>query len=175
MKGFTARTAKLLRWLPPVATLVYAFVLARRLPDIVDQLTWNADYVSGMALAQSIGLRGKTGHAIIVQIGYFWLDLATLPIPFHRLVWFYAPYAVALAALLLLTWTAFRLGGRFAALLTAALGLAASPLVLSTQTTQAYHGTTWFGTALLAVAVRALLSRHRAPTPAVPLPRHTVD
>jgi hypothetical protein len=31
------------------------------------------------------------------------------------------------------------------------------------------------GTALLAVAVRALLSRHRAPTPAVPLPRHTVD
>jgi hypothetical protein len=46
---------KSLRWLPPAAALVYAFVLVRRLPDIVDQLTWNADYVSVMTLAQTIG------------------------------------------------------------------------------------------------------------------------
>jgi hypothetical protein len=156
--GLTARAVALLRWLPPAAALVYAFELARRLPDIVDQLTWNADYVSVMALAQSIGSGGKTGRAIIVQIGYFWLDLAALPLPFRRLVWLYAPYAMALLALLLLTWVAGRLGGRFAALLTAALALAASPLVLSTQAAESYHGTTWFGTALLAAYLCWLLT-----------------
>jgi hypothetical protein len=150
-----------LRWLPPAAALVYAFVLARRLPDIVDQLTWNADYVSTMSLAQSIGSHGKSGHAIIVQIGYFWFDLAVLPLPFHKLLWLYAPYAMALLALLLLAWAAGRLCGRFAALLTAALGLAASPLVLSTQAADSYHGTTWFGTTLLAAYLCWLLtSRH---------------
>lgn len=154
----TARLASLLRWLPPAAALVYAFELVRRLPDIVDQQTWNADYVSVMALAQSIGTGGKTGHAIIVQIGYFWLDLAALPLPFHRFVWLYAPYAMALVALLLLAWVAGRLAGRFAALLTAALALATSPLVLSTQIADSYHGTTWFGTALLAAFLCWLLT-----------------
>ncbi len=153
-----APLVRLLRWLPPAAALVYAFELARRLPDIADQLTWNADYVSVMTLAQSIGSGGKTGHAIIVQIGYFWFDLAALPLPFHRLLWLYAPYAMALLALLLLTWVAGRLGGRFAALLTAALALAASPLVLSTQVAESYHGTTWFGTALLAAFLSWLLT-----------------
>ncbi len=129
---------------------MYVVVLVRRLPDIVNQLTWNADYVSVMALAQSIGTAGKTGHAIIVQIGYFWFNLAVLPLPFHQLIWLYGPYAMALLAVLLLTWVAGRLGGRFAALLTASLALAASPLVMSTQAAQSYHGTTWFGTSLLA-------------------------
>src|ERR1700681_2024202 len=90
--------------LPAGAALVYALGLVRRLPTIVDQLTWNADYVSTMALAQSIGSGGKTGHAIIIQIGYFWFDLAVLPLPFHKLLWLYAPYAMALVALVLLTW-----------------------------------------------------------------------
>ena len=76
-----------LRWLPLAAAVVYAFVLARRLPEIVDQLTWNADYVSVMTLAQTVGSEGKAGHAIIVQIGYFWFDLAVLPLPFHKVVW----------------------------------------------------------------------------------------
>jgi MFS family permease len=160
MKPSTQRVVMYLRWLPPVAALAYAFVLVRRLPDVVDQLTWNADYVSVMALAQSIGSTGKAGHAIIVQIGYFWLDLAALPLPFGRFIWLYAPYAMALLALLLLAWTAGRLSGRFAALLTASLGLAASPLVLSTQAAESYHGTTWFGTALLAAFLCWLLTSH---------------
>jgi hypothetical protein len=147
--------------LPVAAALVYAFVLARRLPDIVDQLTWNADYVSVMTLAQTIGSEGKTGHAIVVQIGYFWFDLAVLPLPFHKLLWLYAPYAMALLALLLLAWVAGRLCGRFAALLTAALGLAASPLVLSTEAADSYHGTTWFGIALLAAFLCWLLTSRR--------------
>ena len=147
-----------LGWLPAGAALVYVFVLVRRLPAIVDQLTWNADYVSTMALAQSIGSGGKTGHAIIVQIGYFWFDLAVLPLPFHEALWLYAPYAMALLALFLLTWVSGRLCGRFAAVLTASLGLAASPLVLSTQAADSYHGTTWFGTALLAAFLCWLLT-----------------
>src|ERR1700682_5394894 len=146
----TSRIVSFLKWLPPTAAIVYAIEVARKLPDIVDQLTWNADYVSAMTLAQSIGAGGKSAHAIIIQIGYFWFDLAVSPLPFHRFIWLYAPYAMALLALLLLVWVAGRLAGRFAAMLTAALALAASPLVLSTQAAQAYHGTTWFGTALLA-------------------------
>jgi hypothetical protein len=150
-----------LLWLPPAAALVYAFVLVRRLPAIVDQLTWNPDYVSVMTLAQTVGSEGKTGHAIIVQVGYFWFDLAVLPLPFHKILWLYAPYAMALVALALIAWVAGRLCGRFAALLTASLGLAASPLVLSTQAADSYHGTTWFGTALLAAFLCWLLTGRR--------------
>src|SRR5258708_26264767 len=65
---------------------------------------------------------------------------------------------MGLVALALLGWVASRLGGRFAALLTAALGLAASPLVLSTQAADSYHGTTWFGAALLAAFLCWLLT-----------------
>ncbi len=158
--GETSRIVRLLKWLPLAAAIVYAIEVARRLPDIEDQLTWNSDYVSAITLAQSIGLVGKTGHAIIIQIGYFWFDLAVRPLPFHRFLWLYAPYAMAIVALLLLAWVAGRLAGRFAAMLTAALGLAASPLVLSTQAAQAYHGTTWFGTALLAAFLCWLLTSH---------------
>jgi hypothetical protein len=111
-----------------------------------------------MTLAQSIAASGKTGHAIVIQIGYFWLDLAVSPLPFHRFLWLYAPYAMALVAVVLLAWVAGRLAGRFAAMLTAALAIAASPLVLSTQAAQAYHGTTWFGTALLAAFLCWLLT-----------------
>jgi hypothetical protein len=137
--------------------LVYAQVLLRRLPDIVGQLTWNADYVSQMALAQSVGAAGKPERAVIIQQGYFWFDLVTFPLPFHRLIWDFAPSVMALAALLLIAWTSWRLAGRFAAVLSLSLGLAASPLVLSTQVAQAYHGSTWFGIALLATYLRWLL------------------
>jgi hypothetical protein len=150
--------AKGLAWLPAAAGLVYAVVVARRLQTIVTQLTWNADYDSQMVIAQSVGAGGKAGRAIIIQLGYYWLDLATMPLPFHRQIWEYAPYAMALAALALLVWVAARLSGRMAAMLTAALGLAASPLVLSTQAAQAYHGTTWFGAALLAAFLCWLLT-----------------
>src|SRR5258708_7092791 len=111
-----------------------------------------------MALAQTIGQEGKTGHAIIVQIVYFWFDLAVLPLPFHKLLWLYAPYAMALVALLLLAWTASGGCGRFVALRTPARGLAASPLILSTQAADSYHGTTWFGAALLAAYLCWLLT-----------------
>jgi hypothetical protein len=147
------------RWLPPVAALGYALVLVRRINDVVSQLTWNADYVSVMVIAQSIGTEGKAGRAIVVQAGYYWFDLLTLRLPYHRQLWEYAPYAMALVTLGLLAWVAGRLAGRYAALLAAALGLGASPLVLSTQAAQSYHGSTWFGAALLAAYVCWLLSR----------------
>src|SRR5260370_17402220 len=70
-----------LRWLPAAAALIYAFVLVRRLPEIVDQLTRNADYVPVMSLAQSIGPERNPRHPIIVHFSYFSLTLAPLPVP----------------------------------------------------------------------------------------------
>jgi hypothetical protein len=145
-----SRVLALVRWLPPLSALVYAGVLVRRLPGIVDQLTWNADYVSVMNLADFIANHGKAGRAIVIQSGYYWFDLATSSLPYRQQLWEFAPFAMALITLALMAWVANRLAGRFAALLTASLGLAASPLVLATQAAQSYHGTTWFGTALLA-------------------------
>jgi hypothetical protein len=138
------------RWLPVGAAFVYALVVVRRLPVIVSQLTWNADYVSQMSIAQSIGTMGKSGRAIVIQIGYFWFDLVTFRLPGHTFIWEYAPSAMALVALILMAWTGWRLAGTFAAALTASVGLSASPLVLSTEAAQAYHGSTWFGAAMLA-------------------------
>ena len=152
-----ASIARVVRWIPPAAALVYAFVLLRRLPEIVDQLTWNADYVSVMVLAQSVGTNGKSGRAVIIQIGWYWFDLATLHLPFHRQVWEYAPFALAMAALGLIVWTAWRIAGRFASLLAASIGIAAAPVTVATQMAQSFHGTTWFGCALLAAYLCAVL------------------
>lgn len=137
-------------WAPAVACLASVYVLARRLPDIVGQLTWNPDYVSQIALAESAARSGLPHRAVIVQIGYFWVDLATAWIPFHNVLWDYWPAALAAASLGLLAWTSWRVAGRMAAVTTVALGLGASPLVLATELAQAYHGSTWFGMALLA-------------------------
>lgn len=134
---------------PVAAALVYLYVLIRRLPDIVSQLTWNPDYVSQMTIADWVATSGLPHRAVVIQLGYFWFDLATRPIPFHLVVWEYAPSLMAALTLIAIAWTAWRLAGPFAAVLAAALGLGASPLVLSTEVAQAYHGTTWFGTALL--------------------------
>ncbi|TMF03906.1 MAG: hypothetical protein E6I42_06910, partial [Chloroflexi bacterium] len=144
--------------MPPAAALIYALVMLRRLPEIVDQLTWNADYVSVMVMAQSVGTSGKSGRAVIIQIGWYWFDLATEHLPFHRQVWEYAPFVLAMAALALIVWTAWRVAGRFAALLAASIGIAAAPIALATQVAQSFHGTTWFGCALLAAHLCALLS-----------------
>ena len=145
--------------MPPAAALIYAFVLLRRLPEIVDQVTWNADYVSVMVLAQSVGTSGKSGRAVIIQIGWYWFDLATRCIfRIHRQVWEYAPFVLAMAALALIVWTAWRVAGRFAALLAASIGIAAAPIVVATQVAQSFHGTTWFGCALLAAYLCAVLS-----------------
>jgi len=153
-----ASLARVARWLPPAAAVLYAFVLLRRLPEIVDQLTWNADYVSVMVMAQSVGTSGKSGRAVIIQIGWYWFDLATLHLPFHRQVWEYAPFVLAMSALALIVWTAWRVAGRFAALLAASIGIAAAPIAVATQVAQSYHGTTWFGCALLAAYLCALIS-----------------
>lgn len=139
----------LVAWLTPAAACVYALVLVRRLTDIAGQLTWNADYVSQMAMAESAGSGGLPARAVIIQIGYFWLDLATYLVPAHRLLWEFGPAAMGLATVALVAWSAGRLAGRFAGLLAASLAVAASPLVLSTELAQAYHGSTWFAAAAL--------------------------
>jgi hypothetical protein len=156
-----SRSLSLVRWLPTGAACVYLVVLIRRLPDIVGQLTWNADYVSSMAMAQSAGTSGLPARAIAIQVGYFWFDLATFGLPAHKLIWEYAPAAMAALTLACVVWTAWRLAGAFAAVLSASLGIAASPLVLSTQVAQAYHGSSWFGIALLSAYLCWLFTARR--------------
>jgi hypothetical protein len=56
-----SRALQLARWLPVGAGLIYAEVLLRRLHDIVNQLTWNADYVSQM-VAQAERFRQRLGY-----------------------------------------------------------------------------------------------------------------
>jgi len=155
--------AGVIRWLPAVAAIAYAFVLLRRVQDIVGQLTWNADYVSVMVIAHSIGTHGKSGRAVVVQSGWAWYDLATLHLPFHRQIWEYTPFAMAMVALALIAWTAWRLAGPFAGVLAASIGIAASPLTLGTQLAQSYHGTTWLGAAVLAAYLCLLLTKPMRP------------
>ena len=155
--------AGVFRWLPALAALGYAFVLLRRVHDIVGQLTWNADYVSVMVIAQSIGEHGKAGRAVVIQSGWAWYDLATLHLPFHRQLWEYTPFAMAMMSLALIAWAAWRLAGPFAGVLAASIGIAASPLTLGTQLAQSYHGTTWLGAAVLAAYLCLLLTKPMRP------------
>ena len=134
--------------------LAYLALLAWRLPDFIAALSWNSDAVSPAVLVESPGRVG--GPAVLGDTSYattLIFDWITREVPAHRVVWALGPIALALAGAGLLGWSASRVGGRQAGIISALIVVAASPAVLLTQIAPAFHGTTWFGIALTSAAL----------------------
>lgn len=143
----------LLPWLPIVTSGVFLVALAVFLPRMVDALAWNADFVSPMVIADSIGGLHRPGDLVTGTYGVyttFAFNLVTQPLPGHRLVWQLGPFALSLLGVALLGWATHRVAGRWSAVAASAIAVSASPPVLSTYLAQANHGPTYFVVCLLA-------------------------
>lgn len=144
----------------------FTLALAKSFPQLANGLTWNADLVSPMVIADSVAT--STGHQDIVFGSYapytsVWFNLLTRRLPFHRELWESGPLILSLLGVSLLVWISWRLAGRWAALTTLAIGVAWSQPVLITFIAQAIHGTTYFVVCLLAAFLVLIAGRRRPP------------
>jgi len=149
-------------WAAGVGGVAYLGLVAANWSSIVAAVFSNSDAAAPGVIAECLVVRGCAhGQVVLGQISYFttlWFDLATAGLPFHHALWRVAPYLLSLVGVGVLTWTGWRLGGRRPAILSFAIGVASSSVVLYASVAQAFHATTWFSTivlgSVLAVAAR---------------------
>lgn len=113
----------------------------------------NSDVASIPLLTEDM-LRGSRGTAHIGVASYastFIFGFLTRGLPGHRTLWELWSLGLSWAAVALLAWAAWRVAGTWAAVLTGAVALAASPLVVYNVT--GLRGPTWFTEALLLAAL----------------------
>jgi hypothetical protein len=136
------RVARAGAWSPTAAALVFLAVLGWSMPWVLTAVNWNSDVVSPMVLAQS--LPSAPAHAIVylgnsAPYTTLWFDELTLHLPLHRGVWVASPYVLASCGLLLLTWAASRVGGRWVAMLTFVIAVSTGPTVVYPLVSQGVH------------------------------------
>ena len=123
-----------LQSLPAAATIAYGVLLAFGLERVLAAVYSNSDAASPSVIAQCFGTRDCGGGRISLgHIGYYttlWFDLLTRALPSHRLIWQLGPYALSVAAALILGWTVYRLAGAWAGTTAFAIATAASSATL---------------------------------------------
>ncbi len=122
----------------------------------------NADLASAQVIGQLFG--GSPAHRQVVLGQAAWFstlafELATRWLPLHRQLWDAVPYAMVLTSAALLAWGAWRVAGRWAAMITGVVIVCASPAALGWLFALNDHSTTWFSMALLAGLLVALYAR----------------
>jgi hypothetical protein len=150
------------RWAAVPFGVLYLILLAAQFGRIVASTYLNADTASAPVIGQLLG--SAPGHASVVlgQLGWYstlLFELGTKWLPAHREVWEAAPYAMALASTVLITWAVSRVAGRWAAGLSAVLIVCASPGTLQLLFALDDHAPTWFTLSLLG-AFLVLLERN---------------
>jgi hypothetical protein len=145
-----------------------AFTLsfARKFAMLANSLTFNADLVSPMIIADTVAT--TKGHHDVVFGTYapyttVWFNVITRRLPFHREIWETAPMVLSLLGVSLLVCVSWRLAGKWAALATLAIGGAWSQPVMVTLIAQAIHGTTYFVVCLLGAFLVFIAGRRRSP------------
>jgi hypothetical protein len=136
---------------------VYLLLLAVRFQAVAAAVYLNADAAS----APVIGSLAGHGSGAIVLGNMPWYStllflLGTRWVPAHRELWELAPYAMALASVALIGWALWRVAGRWAGLVGAAVLLCASPQLLLLLFSLDDHSATWFTLALLGAWTVAL-------------------
>jgi hypothetical protein len=137
-------------WTPAVLAAVYLLLLAVQFTQVVAATYLNADAASAPVIGALVG----HGHGQVVLGNLPWystllFELATRWLPLHRQLWELAPYAMAFASIVLIAAALWRVSGRWAALLAAALLVCASPQLLLILFSLDDHSPSWFTLALL--------------------------
>lgn len=124
----------------------------------------DADAASAPVIGQLFGRSGPHQEVVLGQMAWYstlTYELATRWLPGHRQLWELTPYLLALLSCGLLAWGAWRVAGRWAALVTAAIVLCAAPHTLHLLFSLNDHSPTWFTLALMAALLVALSSGAR--------------
>jgi hypothetical protein len=148
-----------LPWVPALIGGAYLVLFVVRLPRLIAHVYWDSDAASATVIAQTFG----SGTVILERFGWFtalWFELLTKPLPLHRQLWEIAPYLFSLVSVALLASASWRLGGRWAAAMTATLAAATSPFVSYDLVTLNFHTATWVAVVVLAVYCLWLTDRH---------------
>lgn len=146
-----------------IGAFVVAF--ARKFPSLANSLTWNADLVSPMVIAESVAATNGPHDVVFGTYAPYtsvWFNLLTRGLPFHREVWEAGSLVLSLLGVSLLVWVSWRLAGRWAALATLAIGVAWSQPVLITLIAQAIHGTSYFVVCVLAAFLVFVAAQRRS-------------
>lgn len=147
-----------LSWAPALIAAVYLAVFLARFPELVRRVYWNSDAATITVAAETLGRGSVAVFAHCSWLTSLWFLLLTRSLPLHRQLWEVAPYALSLLAVALLAWCVGRLAGRWAAVMTAALGLAASPVVNYSRLALDFHGDACVAAVVLAAFALWLVS-----------------
>jgi hypothetical protein len=144
--------------------LFYLILAAAHVDHILVNVYGSSDASSSLVVAEYFGDRAG-GH--IITSNFPWdstliFEEATKWLPAHRQIWELGPYLIALLSIALMSWAALRVGGRWAAALTAMILLCAGPAVLELMFWLTNHTTTWYSLALLAAYLVLLTDREVA-------------
>lgn len=144
----------------PLAAL-YAVLLLAHLGHLLVNVYGDSDASSAPVLGEFYAARAG-GKVIMANLPWFStliFELATKWLPAHREIWEIGPYLVGLLSIALMTWTAWRVAGRWAATLTAVILLCAGPPVLELMLWLNDHTTTWYSLVLLAAFLVIMAER----------------
>ena len=140
--------------------------LTRYLPTIVRDLTWDSDWAAPEVIGERLAAARGTTYVATGVYGFYstvWFEQATHWLPNHQVIWLAAPVAASAAGIALLTAAAARAAGAWAAALTLAMTLAASPSTLANLVASASRQPTWFTVCLLG-SFAILVAATRTPT-----------
>ncbi|HXA55737.1 MAG TPA: hypothetical protein VNV37_12770 [Solirubrobacteraceae bacterium] len=144
----------------PLCALYMVFALAHLDHMLVN--TYGSSDVSSAPVLGELYPGRLVGHVVLAILPFYSTLLfedATRWLPAHRAVWEVGPYILALVSIALMSWATWRVAGRWAAALTAAILLCAGPTVLEYMLWLNDHATSWYSLALLA-AFLVLVNEH---------------
>jgi hypothetical protein len=113
--------------------LLYLVLLATQFGAAIRAGNLDADAVSAPVIGELFGQAGPHASVVLGTFGWYatlLFELATKWLPAHRSVWEVMPYAMALGSVALVTWSVWRLAGRWAAAISAVLLICTSPVTL---------------------------------------------
>jgi hypothetical protein len=162
-KAIAAR--QLLWWTPLLVVAAYLITLATEFNQLLASSYLNADAASAPVIGELFDER--TGHPLVIlgHLGWFstlLFELGTQWMPLHRQIWEAAPYAMALCSAALVGWGAWRVAGRWAGVVAAAIMICAGPSMLALLFVLNDHAPTWFTLAVLGAFLVLLEQRAEA-------------
>ncbi|MBW3591461.1 MAG: hypothetical protein KY393_06410, partial [Actinobacteria bacterium] len=139
----------------------YFIYVAANLPDLIAAVNWSSDAAWARVVAlELLPSRGAVNVGEASHLSTLWFLYFTRALPMREAIWDVSPYMLSLAGLAFTGWACWRVAGRWAALLGAAIGVAAGSSVLITVLPQGLHEHTWAANGILA-AYLVFLKTHR--------------
>ncbi|MEA2716643.1 MAG: hypothetical protein QOI99_960 [Actinomycetota bacterium] len=139
-------------WLPLLLAGGFVVWLVSRFSRVVEAIHINPDADFAPVLVRDMGSGTRGGTILVGEASHLttiWFLQLTRALPFHDVIWDWAPYLVFLAGLGLTAWACRQVAGRWAAAMTFAVGACAEATVLLTVMTEGIRGNTFFSDAAL--------------------------